>query len=145
MEELLKDLQEANASFRCGTCPGGSAEECDDQCEKHRLEYQAEELKKKGYVIKAPLRLTSMKHKGGCLMRITKMSGSRLVDLFKQYEIAWKLRDTASMHARPLDAWNISRYGMLVSEERRLAAKLGRAFYTESVTEAVETNGQEVS
>lgn len=67
---------------------------------------------------------------------------------WERNEIARKLRDTASMHARPLDAWNISRYGMLVSEERRLAAKLGRAFYAEAVTEAreaVETNGQEVS
>lgn len=50
MNTLLTDLQEANASFRCGTCPGGPEEGCDDQCEKHRLEYMAEELGKKGWV-----------------------------------------------------------------------------------------------
>lgn len=61
MNTLLIDLQEAEASFRCGTCPGGPEEECDDQCEKHRLEYMAEELVKKGYTTKAPPRLTSMK------------------------------------------------------------------------------------
>lgn len=49
MSTLLTDLQEANASFRCGTCPGGPEGSCDDQCEKHRLEYQAEELGKRKY------------------------------------------------------------------------------------------------
>lgn len=55
MNTLLTDLQEISSSFRCGTCPGGPEEECDDQCEKHRLEYMAEELGKKGYVKVSPL------------------------------------------------------------------------------------------
>lgn len=46
---LLQDLQEINAAFRCGTCPGGPEESCDDDCDKHRLEYMAEGLNKKGY------------------------------------------------------------------------------------------------
>lgn len=64
--------------------------------------------------------------------------GSRLLDLFRQYETTRQLLHTASMHVRPLNIWDITRYRKLVNEERRLAEQLGRTLYTEVMAEAEE-------